>query len=186
MANPQLSKHLQHPLAHYIAWIGVALFATFSMDLWGVILHYCIQTPLPNYALLGRYIITAIHHGNPIVPQVAKLAPIAYENLVGWCFHIFVGLVDTYIYMIIIFKILKTTPHLLTSLLIGWILILIPMLIEQPMLGMGVAARLTSDPDKTRLITFSYHTVFGLALFYGSVIFHRVFILMTGVKKQKV
>lgn len=99
--------------------------------------------------------------------------------------HIFIGLVDTYIYMIIIFKILKTTPHLLTSLFIGWLLLLMPLLIEQPMLGMGLAARLTPDPDKARLITFSYHTVFGLSLFVGSVIFHRIFILMTHLDSSK-
>jgi len=178
-----LVKHLEHPVAHYLAWLGVSLFATFSMDLWGVILHVFFNQPIPNYALLGRYILTTMHRGQIIVPQIATVAPIAYENLAGWFTHITVGLADTVIYMVIIFKILKTKPHLLTSLVIAWMLMIMPMLIEQPMLGLGVAGRLTADPDKTRLLTFSYHTVFGLGLFYGSVIFHRIFILMTHLKK---
>jgi hypothetical protein len=177
-------KHLAHPVAHYVAWIGVSLFATFSMDAWGCILHGLFNQPLPNYVLLGRYFLTAFQTGHILIPQIATLPSLAYENLAGWLVHIFVGLVDTYIYMIIIFKILKTKPHLLISLCIGWMLIAMPMLIEQPMLGMGVAARLTKDPDFARLLTFSYHTVFGLGLFVGSVIFHRVFILMTHLHKK--
>ena len=178
-------KHLAHPVAHYLAWLGVGLFATFLMDAWGLILHFSMNQPFPNYALLGRYIITAVRVGHVVVPNVSSIPVISHENLVGWLFHIFVGLVDTVIYMIIIFKIFKTTPHLLLSIGIGWLLIFMPMLIEQPMLGMGVAARLTKNPDLSRLLTFSYHTVFGLGLFYGSVIFHRVFILMTHLHKKK-
>lgn len=177
-------KHLAHPVAHYVAWIGVSLFATFSMDAWGCLLHVFANQPIPNYTLLGRYIVTVFQTGHWIIAKVATIPAIPYENLVGWLFHIFIGLVDTVIYMIIIFKILKTKPHLLISLCIGWMLIAMPMLIEQPMLGMGVAARLTKDPDFARLLTFSYHTVFGLGLYYGSVIFHRVFILMTHLHKK--
>jgi hypothetical protein len=182
---PLQKKHLQHPLAHGFAWLGVSLFATFSMDLWGLILHFTTNQPVPNYTLLGRYILTAIKQGHFIIPSIATLPAIPYENLVGWLTHVCVGLMDTLIYMVIIFKILKTTPHLLLSLFIGWLLIFMPFLVEQPMLGMGVAAHLTADPDKARLITFSYHTVFGLGLFVGSVIFHRVFILMIHLKTTK-
>jgi hypothetical protein len=178
-------KKLAHPVAHYVAWLGVSLFATFLMDLWGCLLHVIAHQPLPNYALLGRYVLKVLQTGHLIIPKVHTLPAIAYENLAGWLFHMGVGIADTFIYMIIIFKILKTKPHLLISLGIGWMLIAMPMLIEQPMLGMGVAGRLTSDPDFTRLITFSYHTVFGLGLFVGSIIFHRVFVLMVHAYKRK-
>lgn len=182
---PFARKHLEHPVAHYLAWLGVSLFATFLMDAWGCILHIVLNKPWPSYALVGRYFLAAFAKGHLYIAQIATLPSYPHEQLVGWLIHICIGLVDTVIYMTIIFKILKTTPHLLTSLLIAWSLMFMPMFIEQPMLGMGIAAHLTNNPDAVRLTTFSYHTVFGLGLFYGSVIFHRIFVLMTHLKKKK-
>jgi hypothetical protein len=178
-------KQLRHPITHFFAWLFVGLFATFMMDVWGEVLHVFKSGPGPNYHLLGRYILLAWQSGHFIIPDVAKAAPVLHENLVGWLTHITVGLVDTFIYMTLIFKVLHTKPHLLISLVIGWLLIFMPLLVEQPMLGMGVAGSLTPNPDLTRLITFSYHTVFGLSLFLGSVIFHEIFILMSNLNKKK-
>ena len=175
--------HLHHPIIRFIAWICVGLFATLAMDVWGVILHFMIHQPLPNYALLGRYFILLWQHGHIVMPPVAHLPTQPYENLLGWSVHIAIGLVDTFIYMTIIYNILKTKPHLFISLVIGWALIIMPLLIEQPMLGLGIAASHTPHPNIARLITFSYHTVFGLNLFLGSVIFHRVFVLMLHLKR---
>lgn len=155
-------------------WLGVGLFATFAMDMWGLILHWFDHQPLQNYAILGRYLLTATQSGHLIIPSIATLPALPYESLVGWLTHITVGLIDAFIYMVIIFRVLHSKPHLLMSLVIAWALMIMPMLIEQPLLGMGIAASHSTNPEVARILTFSYHTVFGLGLFTGSVLFEQI------------
>jgi hypothetical protein len=162
MARKQLHQHACQT-ANWLFWIGVGLFATFSMDLAGIILsHFGI--PAPNYHPIGKFLLA----------QAGISGTPTWQNLLGWAMHIGVGMVDAGLYMLFTFKLLKTRPHFLISLVFAWAMMVMPMLIEQPALGMGIAGNLTAHPMFTRFATFTYHTIFGLGLYSGSRVFYAL------------
>jgi hypothetical protein len=160
-------------LTSLIFWLGVGLFATFCMDLWGVILNLTFHIPRPSYEPIGRFLLSLFD----LKTYFSDLSPthmFLLKNSLGWVTHITIGLIDAALYMIFIFKILKSKPHFLTSLFFAWAMIFMPFLIEQPALGMGVAASHSLHPDLARFMTLSYHTAFGIGLYVGSLIFEYI------------
>jgi hypothetical protein len=77
--------------------------------------------------------------------------------------------------MYVIFNILKTRPSFVAAVLFALILVVFPFYLEQPALGMGIAASETEDPNFSRMLTLSYHAVFGVGLYFACSLLHKIF-----------
>ena len=153
-------------------WLFVGLFSTFAMDLWGVVLSLLLGDELPNYHVIGRYLLSVLD-GDSEFPNwhIARDQSRPWENLLGWCFHACVGLTDTLLFMWIVRRFFHGRVALWFCLIFTWILMIMPLAIAQPALGLGYAGSLSPDPTLTRLKTLSFHTIFGVCLYLGTGIF---------------
>lgn len=160
---------------HMLYIISVGVFATFCMELWSVFLNFVFHVPFPNYANIGRWIGNIIFHGEVTFTDISKVAPVTHELLYGWITHYFLGIFFSFLYIFVIFNVLKTRPSFIAAVLFSLVLVIFPFYVEQPVLGMGIAASETEDPNFSRMITLSYHAIFGVGLYFVSLVLHNIF-----------
>ncbi|MDQ2701390.1 MAG: DUF2938 domain-containing protein [Pseudomonadota bacterium] len=138
--------------------------ATATMDLWTLARKSLFDVPLPNYALVGRW-IAHMRHGRFRHAAIAATAPSRYEALIGWVAHYLIGMA---------FASLLTAswgadwlhdPTIAPALVVGVGTVMAPFLLMQPGMGAGIAARLTRRPAIARLHSLTTHAVFGLGLY---------------------
>ena len=120
--------------------------------------------------LLGRW-IGHILDGNFVFLNIPTLNPIQHEIALGWVAHYIIGILDAIIFMFILKHFVKKSYSDLSvftiSILFGWLLIIFPFLVLEPAMGVGIFAVSSPNPDLTRWLTFSFHSIFGLGLFIG-------------------
>lgn len=167
--DAKLARVSFYSFTSLLYWLVIGLFATFSMDLWGLALQFTLHIPHPTYAPIGRLISDIFNLHNYFANTSSKHALFIQERL-GWYAHIAMGLFYAALFMIIKFKVLNAKPRFLSCLFFAWVMIFVPFLIEQPALGLGFAASHMTHPDIKRFMTLSYHTVFGIGLFIGACI----------------
>ncbi len=65
-------------------------------------------------------------------------------------------------------------PTLLPALAFGVVTTLVPYLVMQPSLGLGIAASKTPRPNRARLKSLATHTVFGAGLYLWALPLSRM------------
>lgn len=143
----------------------IGLAATVLIDLWAVVLARAFRLPVSNWALVGRW-VGHLRHGRWVHRPITASAPIAGERALGWSFHYAIGLLYGIAYLALVHA-LGRTPSLLSAILFSVALLVMPWLILQPGLGMGVLARRAPRPWRSRAISVSMHVVFGFGLYLG-------------------
>jgi hypothetical protein len=148
--------------ATYAAIIGAG--ATAVLDFWAVARKRFLGTPLPNYALVGRWIAYfprgQFHHD-----RIAASPPVRGEQLVGWTAHYAIGMAFAAVLLAIAGVDWVLHPSLLPALAVGIGTVAAPFLLMQPGMGAGIAASRTPNPAKARIQSLVTHTVFGLGLY---------------------
>lgn len=127
--------------------IVIGLGATALMDLWHLVLRRGFGVASLNYCVLGR------------------LMRLSRECLAGWTAHYAIGvtLAMAFIYLV-------PERTLASALLFGGITVVLPFLILQPALGLGIAASRAANPAVARAKSIATHLVFGLGLYGTSLL----------------
>lgn len=73
----------------FILMVGIG--ATAIMDLWGLIRKPLLGVPLPNYAMVGRW-IAHMTHGQFRHDSIASSFPVRGEHIIGWVIHYLIGI----------------------------------------------------------------------------------------------
>ena len=142
--------------------------ATALLDLWSLA-RACLGTPFPDYALVGRW-IAYMPRGRFRHDSIANAQPMPAEQWVGWFAHYAIGIAFAAMLLAIWGLEWAHSPTLGPALIVGLGSVLAPLLLMQPGMGAGIAARRTPRPWAARGRSFVTHVVFGLGLFVAALL----------------
>lgn len=145
-----------------ILFIGIG--ATLVMDLWGVLRKPLLGAPLPDYAMLGRW-IAHMTHGQFRHDSIAASPSMGGEQIIGWAAHYLTGIAFAALLIGISGPTWIQSPTIGPALAVGIGTILAPFLIMQPGMGAGFAASKMPNPNAARLQSLLTHLAFGLGLY---------------------
>ena len=150
--------------------VPIGLVATAFMDLFALARRRVSGTPLPDYALVGRW-IAHMRRGRFRHAAIAKTPAVRTECGLGWAVHYATGIVFAGALLVVAGIGWARDPTLLPALAIGIGSVAAPFLLMQPGMGAGIAARRTADPTTARVRSLVAHAVFGVGLYLaGSVL----------------
>ncbi|HEX4843903.1 MAG TPA: DUF2938 domain-containing protein [Limnobacter sp.] len=149
-----------------IALIGTG--ATLIMDMWLQVLKRLGQ-PTLNFAMVGRW---AGHcsRGTFRHVSIAKAPPIHHELLLGWAIHYATGIAFAALPIAFTSPAWLLAPTPAPALLTGLGTVLIPFMLMQPAMGLGVASAKTPTPTANRIRSIVNHSVFGVGLYISALL----------------
>jgi len=147
--------------------------ATAATDIWALMRRKLQGVPLPDWALVGRW-IAYLPRGRFIHKPIAASPPIAHERLIGWTAHYVIGMGFALLLLMIWGPAWAHHPTPGPALIIGLGSVAAPFLLMQPGMGAGIAARRTPKPNVARLRSLVTHAVFALGLYATAIIVRSV------------
>jgi hypothetical protein len=157
-------------MARTFVWtLVVGLGATACVDLWALARRRLFGTPLPNYGFVGRW-FAHLARGRFRHDSIAAASPVPHEAPIGWMAHYAIGVAFAGLLVASCGVGWLQRPTLGPALAVGFATVAAPMLILQPGMGAGIAARRTARPNTARLQSLVTHGVFGAGLFVAGCV----------------
>ncbi|HZV23330.1 MAG TPA: DUF2938 domain-containing protein [Luteimonas sp.] len=145
----------------------VGVGATALIDAWSVVRWRLLGVPLPNYALVGRW-IGHMRHGRFRHDGIGRAMPVAHEAVIGWSAHYAIGIAFASLLPALRGAAWFGDPTLLPAAMVGIGTVLAPFLLMQPGMGAGIAARRNPRPAVARMHSLVTHAMFGLGLYVAA------------------
>jgi hypothetical protein len=123
----------------------------------------------PAYGLVGRWVGHMFTTRTFTHKSIGRSAQVPFEKAIGWSVHYATGIAFASALIAIVGVQWLQTPTLAPALLMGLATIVFPLFVMQPAFGLGIAARLTSNPRKALLRSLLNHLSFGLGLYLAAV-----------------
>ena len=157
-----------------IAWIlAVGVFATLFMDGVAWLRARLLGQRGLDWAMVGRW-LGHVAKGSLILSNPQAADPMPFERALGWGLHYAVGVaLAAFLWGLLSWGVLRE-PTILQIVGFGLATVLLPMLIMQPGLGMGLAARYTPQPWLARRRSLVTHFTFGVGLYLGAELATRI------------
>ncbi len=152
-----------------LAAILIGLGATLLIDLWALFLRRGFNIASLDYCLLGRWILH-MPTGVIVHRSITAAQPKRHECPVGWIAHYLIGTGLAIAFILVAPDGWLERPTPLPALAFGVATTLVPLLILQPSLGLGLAASRTPRPSLARLKSLGTHTIYGLGLYVWAVL----------------
>jgi Protein of unknown function (DUF2938) len=102
--------------------------------------------------------------------SIAAAEPRRHECLAGWMAHYGIGTAFALLFVFLVSARWLERPTPVPALLFGVVTVLVPWLVMQPALGLGLASSKTPNPRAARLKSLMTHTVFGLGLYLSALL----------------
>jgi hypothetical protein len=153
---------------YFLGAVVVGLGATLFMDVLALFLKHVFSIPSANYCLVGRW-LCYMPEGTFTHANIAAAPKKRSECTVGWIAHYVIGIVYALALVTIVSGGWLARPTLLPAILFGIGSVLVPYLVMQPSLGLGIAASRTPNPTQARLRSLLAHTAFGFGLYVCAV-----------------
>ena len=153
--------------------MAIGLGATLTIDLWALLLRRGFGIPSLSFCLLGRWILH-MPAGRFVHASIAAAAPMPRECAVGWTAHYLIGGSLGLLFALVAPAGWLAHPTAGPALAFGVITVLMPFLVLQPALGLGVASSRAPSPWAARLKSVGTHTVFGLGLYLAAEVLRRL------------
>jgi len=151
-----------------VSGVLIGLGATLIMDLWNVFLRHAFDIRSLDYCLLGRW----VRH----MPREFRQASIASaprqsnECGAGWVAHYSIGVSLGVVFSLAVPEAWLTTPTLPPALAYGVATVVLPFVVLQPALGLGVASARAQRPTVARIKSLATHAVFGCGLYISAAL----------------
>jgi hypothetical protein len=157
-----------------IAVLFIGSGATLVVDAWAWLRRAAFGTPMPDYALVGRW-FGYLFRGRFRHAPITTTAALRGERPLGWIVHYAVGVLFAGILVAVwgIPWLRHPTPG--PAVLVGVATVLAPWLVLQPAFGAGLAARLTPQPHAARLQSLLTHFWFGVGLYVAAIALQPLF-----------
>ena len=147
----------------------MGLGATVLMDFWALLLYRLARVALPNWALVGRWVMY-LPCGRVFHDAISVAQPQPRELQIGWAFHYLVGVIYGVFFTLLAGSAWIAEPtflpvfvYALATIAAGWFLL-------HPGLGLGWAASKADSPSKVRIMGLVSHSVFGFGLWLVAVL----------------
>jgi hypothetical protein len=151
-----------------LAWTAVVgLGATACMDAWALVRRRVLGTPSPDYRLVGRW-LAQLPRGRFLHDSMAAVPAVRGEAVIGWTAHYLIGSAFAGLLVVLAGPGWLHRPTLVPALAVGITTVLAPLLVLQPGMGAGLAARRTPRPNAARLQSLVNHAVFGVGLYVAA------------------
>lgn len=154
---------------YLIGAVLVGLGATLVIDLWALLLKRGFNIPSLNYCLVGRWLLH-MPDGKFVHQSIAAAPEKRHECPLGWVAHYLIGTGFALLFVSLVSGAWLTRPTLLPAVGFGLVTALVPLLVMQPALGLGLAASKTPHPNQARLKSLMTHTVFGVGLYFWGLL----------------
>lgn len=158
-------------LSFYSIILGT--LATAMLDIWNWSRHYLFDTPLTKYEFIGRWMLY-MFDGQFYHTSIKASPALPYELLAGWLGHYFIGIVFAALLLLVFGLKWLEKPMFKPAIIIGMVTVVIPYLIMQPGMGMGIAGYLTPNPMFVITKVIVSHVAFGVALYLGGILIKSV------------
>jgi hypothetical protein len=122
----------------------IGIGATVLMDSWSIVRKHLFGVPLPNYALVGRW-IAHMTRGQFRHNAIAASSPMGNEHAIGWTAHYLIGIAFAAVLIGIWGDSWIQHPTIGPALAVGIATVIAPFLLMQPGMGSGIAASSISD-----------------------------------------
>ena len=159
---------------HLVASLAVGIGATLVVDGWALLRRAVFGTPLPDYALVGRW-FGHMPRGLFRHAPIAASAAVPGERLVGWIAHYLIGVAFAALLIAGWGAEWLRSPTLAPALIVGVATVAAPWFVMQPAMGAGVAASRAARPHAARLQSLTTHVVFGLGLYAAATAMRLLF-----------
>ncbi|MBB1059721.1 DUF2938 domain-containing protein [Marilutibacter spongiae] len=147
--------------------VVAGIVATALLDLWTAALRRLASVPSLDWALAGRW-IGHMRHGRFAHDAIARATPVRGERMLGWGLHYATGIAFAGVLLAVMGPAWRQAPTLLPCVAMGLATVVVPFVLMQPALGLGIAASRTPSPGRARMRSLSTHGVFGLGLYAGA------------------
>src|SRR6478672_6301180 len=154
-------------MEHVALTIAVGAGATAVTDLWAILRKRVLTTPLPDFALVGRW-IAHMGHGTFRHERIGKAPAVRGERAIGWTAHYMIGVAFASLLVAIQGFDWLAHPTLAPALAVGIATVAAPFFLMQPGMGAGIAASRTPRPWAARLQSVVTHAVFGFGLYLAA------------------
>ncbi len=154
---------------HIVGAVLIGLGATLLIDLWALLLRRGFGIPSLSYCLLGRWLLH-MPGGTFVHRSIAAAPPRPHECTAGWVAHYSIGVAFALMFVLFVSGTWLERPTLLPALVFGIVTVLVPFLVMQPSLGLGIAASKTPRPGQARLKSLMTHTIFGVGLYLSAAL----------------
>jgi hypothetical protein len=147
--------------------------ATVVTDVWAILRKGLFGTPLPNFAMVGRW-IGHIARGRLRHDSIAAAAPIRLERALGWITHYAIGMGFALLMPVFQGWDWIRHPTLAPALIVGIATVVAPLFVMQPAMGAGIAASRAPRPGAARVQSLVTHTVFGIGLYAAAMVINSL------------
>jgi len=149
--------------------IVIGVVGTAAIDIWAEILSRGFKLPTTNWGMVGRW-FGHLPKGKFIHSPISRSTRIKHELTIGWVLHYAIGISYGFAYMLIV----QGNPSAMSAIGFGLVTVLVPWFVLQPGLGLGCFARLAPKPNVVRILNLSMHSIFGLGLYAGWILYSQV------------
>ncbi|HWA16741.1 MAG TPA: DUF2938 domain-containing protein [Gemmatimonadales bacterium] len=156
-------------ITYLVAAIILGVGATLAIDLWSLFLKRAFGIPSLSYCMLGRWFLH-MPGGTFMHARIGEAQPKASECVVGWIAHYGIGIFLSLVFLALAGRGWLAHPSLAPALGFGVVTTLIPFLVLQPSIGLGIASAKAPNPTRARLKSLSTHSVFGLGLYLSALL----------------
>lgn len=151
------------------AGILMGVVATVAMDLWALMLNRVAGLPKPNWGVVGRWVSEAAA-GRVFHDDMGAVPDVEGETAIGWVFHYVVGVIYGVALVFLMGPAWLAAPTFLPAWIFALITIGFGWFLLHPGLGLGWAASKTPAPWTARGLGLVAHTVFGVGLWVGALV----------------
>jgi hypothetical protein len=146
------------------ATLIVGAGATATMDLWALVRRRLLAVPLPDYALVGRW-LGHLARGRFRHERIAASPAVRGELALGWVAHYALGVAFAGLLVAGWGLGWLRSPTPGPALAVGLGTVTVPFLVTQPGMGAGIASSRTPRPGAARVQSLVTHAVFGVGLY---------------------
>ena len=149
--------------------VAIGVVATAVMDIVSLTLKRLRLVDSPDYSLVGRWIGHMFMTRTFAHRNMTRATKVPSEMKIGWLAHYAIGIMFAGALVAVVGKQWLHNPTIAPALLFGLVTVAFPLFVMQPAFGLGIAARLSSNPPKALLRSLLNHLSLGLGLYLGGL-----------------
>lgn len=142
----------------------VGIGGTIVLDVYSFLMQHFFGVAPTNWQMVGRW-LGHMPRGQFVQPDMRQAEPVPGEHSLGWIFHYLIGIGYGLLLIAIWGAGWLQAPRIAAPMILALVLLVLPLFVMMPGMGMGLAASRTPSPNAARLRSLVGHSVFGCGMY---------------------